>query len=124
MRNQDIFVCVYDVHNLDSFHEVRSFLEIYWEREANPKTMMLLGTKIDKEHRQEVSYEEGLDMAKELNMDLFFEVSAKTGQHIQRAFSMAVEHRLSHFGLNDGSDGVVRLVGQTKTTTEKKSNFC
>lgn len=99
----------------------------YMSRVAEPKTTMLLGNKIDMEHDvdygQEVSYEQGLEMAKELNMDLFFEVSAKTGENIQRAFSMAVEHRLSHFGLNDGSDGVVRLVGQTKTT-KKKSDCC
>lgn len=66
-----------EIKSENSFHNVEN-----WYKEAKENVMekvvfVLIGSKVDLDSEREVTYEEGLEMMNKLNMDLFFETSAK-----------------------------------------------
>ncbi|MGQ4914479.1 MAG: Rab family GTPase [Candidatus Asgardarchaeia archaeon] len=76
-------VC-FDLTNRDTLYNVEK-----WMNEARKYSglipFVLVGTKADLEDQREVSYEEGLEYAKNHGLK-YFETSAKTGQNVNEAF--------------------------------------
>jgi len=76
---------VYDVTNRDSFQNVKK-----WQLEANryvtdTHSTIIVGNKCDRGGERKVSFEEGKELADELEVD-FFETSAKDSTQIEEAF--------------------------------------
>ncbi|KAG8384891.1 hypothetical protein BUALT_Bualt04G0166100 [Buddleja alternifolia] len=77
---------VYDITRRETFNHLASWLEDA-RQHANPNmTIMLVGNKSDLAHRRAVSKEEGEQFAKENGL-LFLEVSARTAQNVEEAFT-------------------------------------
>ena len=53
-------------------------------------TIVLIGNKKDKASDREVSYEEGVQFAKQHNL-IFFETSAKTSENVEKCFTHAAK---------------------------------
>lgn len=84
-RGADAVILVYDVCDIDSFHNITQWKDAVLEYAPKQIKIILVGNKCDMKIKRAVSTEEGLDLAKELRI-MFVEVSAKTGKNISRVF--------------------------------------
>ena len=84
-KNSVCACVVYDITNRTSFDNIKSWIEDC--KKHSPKTvfLVLIGNKNDLENNRKVSYDEGVDFAKQYGM-LFLETSAKTGKNINEVF--------------------------------------
>jgi len=53
--------------------------------------IMLIGTNVDLIEKRAVTREEGIEVAKKYNLSSFIELSAKTGQNVEKAFDVITE---------------------------------
>ncbi|XP_053202631.1 ras-related protein Rab-18-B-like [Panonychus citri] len=94
-------ILVYDVTKRESFQKLESWfneLEVYSTRDNMIK--MVVGNKIDRQDKREVSREEGLRWARKYST-LFIEASARTNEDVKTAFEELVEKILQTPGLWD-----------------------
>ena len=76
---------MYDITRRETFNHLQTWLEDA-RQHANPEmTIILVGNKVDLEHRRAVTYDEGEKFAKEHGL-LFLETSAKTAANVEEAF--------------------------------------
>ena len=98
-KNSSCAFIVYDITEKRSFNNIDIWLKEC--KSVAPETIVfvLIGNKSDIIDNREVTYEEGANFAKEHNM-LFFEVSAKNGDNIEKAFKESLE--LIHKNIQEG----------------------
>ncbi len=80
----DGIIIVYDITNLNSFKNVKYWINRVIENISPNKIIVLVGNKCDS-HERVVSEEEGRKLAEEYNIN-FFEISAKTDINIEEIF--------------------------------------
>merc|ERR1712224_328998 len=81
---------VYDITRRETFNHLANWLEDA-RQHANPNmTIMLIGNKVDLEHKRVVTKEEGAQFAKDNGL-IFLETSAKTAQNVEEAFVQTAE---------------------------------
>ena len=78
-------IIIYDITNLESFKIINTINEEINHNGPKNIKKILLGTKCDLEDERQVSEEEGKKLADKLGIN-FFEVSAKIGKNINKAF--------------------------------------
>ena len=76
---------MYDVTRRETFDQLTRWLEEARQNANANMVVMLVGNKIDLEHRRVVSTEEGQKFAQDHGL-LFIETSAKTGHNVEEAF--------------------------------------
>ena len=80
------FIVVYSLISYQTFSEVSGFINsIYRIKDTNIFPIILVGNKCDLENKREVSYKEGVELAKNLNID-FYETSAKNNKNVEEVF--------------------------------------
>ena len=84
-KNSVCALIVYDITNRSSFENIISWIEDCKGQSPKSIFIILVGNKNDLENERQVSYEEGLEFAKNNNI-VFFETSAKTGKNISELF--------------------------------------
>lgn len=78
-------ILIFDVTNKESFKHVKKWYEIITEV-ANPHLILILvGNKVDLSDSREVSTEEGMELAKELEI-YYMETSVKSNENIDEVF--------------------------------------
>ena len=88
--NQNLFlkvhgvILMYDISNRESFDHLTKWLDLIKDA-INDIPIVLVGNKIDKEEERLVSYNEGEQLAKELNIS-FFESSGKENKNVKEPF--------------------------------------
>ena len=94
-RDADIILLVYDVTSKDSFTHLSNWLKIFTDNEIDikDKIFAVVGNKTDLEDNREVSAEEWKKFAEEKNF-IFAEVSAKTGDGIEKLFDVILKKML------------------------------
>ncbi|TRY99877.1 hypothetical protein DNTS_003654 [Danionella cerebrum] len=85
----DGILIMYDITNSKSFISVRDWITQARERASEHVVMMLLGNKSDSVKRQ-VQFQEGMDLAREYNID-FMECSAATAANVSEAMKALAE---------------------------------
>lgn len=93
-RKLDLCVITYDVTSRKSFESVNFWKENFEKFKENCSEdvpILVLGNKIDKQKKREVSYEEGKNFCEQSKNMIFFEVSAKTSAGISSAFEEAAK---------------------------------
>eukprot|EP01101_Sappina_pedata_P005995 TRINITY_DN287_c0_g1_i1.p1 TRINITY_DN287_c0_g1~~TRINITY_DN287_c0_g1_i1.p1 ORF type:complete len:187 (-),score=60.55 TRINITY_DN287_c0_g1_i1:25-585(-) len=91
MRDQYIrrgqgFLCVYSIASRSSFDEITLFRDqILRVKDSDSVPFSLCGNKSDLDHQRQVSYMNGLEMAKTMGCP-FLETSAKTRTNVDEAF--------------------------------------
>ena len=77
-NNSELCVLVYSVTSLESFNNLRQWIEdLRNVNESSP--IVLLGNQSDDEGNRQVTYEMGEKLKEEYNLEFFEEVSAKNG---------------------------------------------
>ena len=95
MRDADIIIIVYDISNKDSFNHCLSWLKEVNNLKGEDIIRVLIGNKIDLENeKREVEKNEAEKFAKE-NGCLFCELSAKTGEQLEKLFSEQIFQELA-----------------------------
>ena len=85
-KGADGIIIVYDITNLNSFKNVKYWINRVIENISPNKIIVLVGNKCDSPERV-VSEEEGRKLAEEYNIN-FFEISAKTDINIEEIFDL------------------------------------
>lgn len=79
-------IIVYDVTSKDSFDNVRQWMQEIEKFASENVNKLLIGNKSDLEEQREVSYDEGVELAKKYDIP-FLEVSAKNSTHVDDTFT-------------------------------------
>lgn len=86
MRTGEGFLLVYSINSRNSFDELQSFYEqIQRVKDSDNVPVFVVGNKCDLEMERQVSYEEGLSLAKSFDCK-FLETSAKQRINVEEAF--------------------------------------
>lgn len=86
MRTGQGFLMVYSINSRNSLEELQSFyVQIQRVKDSDHVPVVVVGNKCDLESERQVSYEEGLALAK-LFGAVFLETSAKQNIHVEESF--------------------------------------
>lgn len=103
MRTGEGFLLVYSINSRTSLEELQSFYEqIQRVKDSDFVPVLVVGNKCDLEIERQVSYEEGLSLAKSFNCP-FLETSAKQRINVEEAFYGLVR------SIRDGENGAKKL---------------
>ena len=113
---------VYDITRKDTFDSVDKWIHDL-KSTGDPKmTIMIIGNKLDLEHKREVLKEQGEEKAKSFEC-AFLETSAFSGDNIEKGFEMMISEIFKKYGndsLEDDDFGIVERGEDIKL--EKKEN--
>ena len=84
----DGIILIYDVTDLNTFKDIRKYMNVIKEKTSPNTPIILVGNKFDSENRA-VSEKEGKKLAAELNIS-FFETSVKYNANIDEVFNFMV----------------------------------
>lgn len=76
---------VYDITRRETFTQLEKWLTEARENASENMVIMLIGNKVDLDHKRAVTYQDGGDFAKKQNL-IFLETSAKTAANVEEAF--------------------------------------
>ena len=137
-KESAVAILVYDITNVESFNNIKNWLEDCKYLAPSKTLLVLIGNKIDKEEERAVTKEIGEEFATENGM-LFFETSALSGIGIENVFQKCVENidkRINEgfYDLNDMSGNGIKkmknkgennvLEKKTLTKENKKKKKC
>ncbi|XP_030631945.1 ras-related protein Rab-39A [Chanos chanos] len=98
MRNSVGCVLVFDVSQRQTFERVRKWhQEVVDYVQPNPMIFILVGHKCDLTAQREVQKEEGVALAKRLNMETYLEVSSKDNVNVNETFETLTRGIYEHF---------------------------
>ena len=89
-RGANAFILVYDITNKNSFTKLRGWISDAKEKIEREYKMIVVGNKKDCKNERVIDYDTLADFGKKNNV-LFLEVSAKTGEDIDKIFINLVE---------------------------------
>ena len=124
--NQNLFlkvhgvILMYDISNRDSFDHLTKWLDLIKDA-INDIPIVLVGNKIDKEEERLVSYKEGEQLAKELNIS-FFESSGKENKNVKEPFYSLCEEIINKMKNERTSTNNFSINNQKEK--EKKKKCC
>ena len=112
---------VYDVTNEQSFQSITAWLKDVQQYANEHVSIVLCGNKADLNHKRQVSYEQGKQLAKDLGLD-FFETSAKTSDNVNAAFEKIIRNVIQKQNYLKNSIGAPSMVDGPNPTRklEKK----
>ena len=79
-------IVVYDITALQSFEQLKKWMNYIHAHATADVNVMLLGAKQDLESKREIEFEDGKKFAATHEISHFYEVSAKTGYNVSEAF--------------------------------------
>lgn len=78
-------ILMFDITDYSSFSHITSWLSVM-NGSKDQFPIILVGAKLDLDVMREVSYEEGVEMAKIMKLDGYIECSSKTGKNAIKSF--------------------------------------
>ena len=121
---------VYDITNKDSFDEIDEWIGLLKEAENNDIPMIIVGNRCDLKKERKVTVEECELKAMKYGAD-FIEVSALSGENIQKAFEIlmkkvtgigAENYKSKYDKLKQDFDKLLQSYNKLKEDNEKLSN--
>lgn len=110
---------VYDITRRETFLQLEKWLDEARQNASQNMVIMLIGNKLDLEHKRAVSKEEGMEFARK-NKLIFLETSAKTAENVEKAF---VETATSIYNnIKKGVYDLKKEVGIRVGTSEGKAS--
>ena len=122
-QSSDGFIVVYDITNTESFQTLDYWVEEIKSNSQELSKMMLVGNKCDKEEGRQVKKDEGKNFAKKNNIK-FYEVSAKDGTNVDKAFDSLVKDILATYSPIEVSKKRGSKMLSVPLPQEKKSSCC
>ena len=89
-------ILLYDITTQSSFDNVSNWIKQIKEDASEKVVIILVGNKIDLEHKRAIPTEEGEKIAEDFGL-IFFECSAKTGKNINEAFNELIKKTVANF---------------------------
>ena len=83
-------ILIYDVTNINTYENIKKWLNEIKEEISDKVSIILIGNKIDNENQRKITKEQGEKLANEVNIP-FFETSAKTGVGINESVFFLVK---------------------------------
>ena len=124
-RGANGVLLTFDISNRSSFEKLDFWLNDLKENSDNIDELFicLIGNKLDKEDKREVSKEEANKYARENNMP-YFEVSAKTGQGIKILFDEVIKGAMIKMLNSTEKEDNFRLSFLDKGDYKPKKKWC
>mmetsp|Transcript_30081 Transcript_30081/g.65779 ORF Transcript_30081/g.65779 Transcript_30081/m.65779 type:complete len:204 (+) Transcript_30081:66-677(+) len=118
-------IVVYDVTDLDSFTNVKQWLNEIDRYASENVNKLLVGNKNDLTSQRAVSFEQGKEFADSLGI-AFIETSAKSSTNVEKAFMMMAGQIKSRFKSQPTAGGDAKNVSLQggKPISNKKSGGC
>ena len=121
-RNSTLAIIVYAINSQESFDNLESWLdEIKSQTHPNLK-IILIGNKADLEDERVIDTNIAQELAKEHNIDLFMETSAKTGFNAQKVFVKAAQMLLEDYQKYSDIDGRDSYMSKDKSSITLSAN--
>lgn len=98
---------VYDITRRETFVQLEKWLNEARENASDNMVIMLIGNKVDMEHKRVVTKEEGQKFASDNNL-IFLETSAKTATNVEEAFVQTAQKIFTNI-----QQGVYELSNET-----------
>ena len=118
-------ILMYDITSRETFERLNIWLNII-KQITNDIPIVLVGNKLDLEDNEDdgriIEYGEGEDFAKENDFD-FFEVSAKNGTNVEKAF-ISIAEKILKIMQDERSISIVKLESDVKKLKQKKKCGC
>lgn len=86
-HNAGVVIIVFDVTKKDTYDDLKKWIQIAQDSSPKDVPFIIVGNKVDIFEKREISSEEALAFAKEMDALNFVETSAKTGEGINLLFS-------------------------------------
>ena len=96
-RNSSLAIIVYAIDDQESFDNLESWLDEIKSKTHPYLKIFLIGNKEDLENEREVDRAMAEELAKDHNIDLFLETSAKTGVNAKKLFVKAAQILLENY---------------------------
>ena len=125
-RNSELCIVVYSVTNLDSFNNVKIWINDLRANNSDAP-IVLLGKQSDDEENRAVTKEMGEKIKEEYNLEFFEEVSAKNGFDQKDNFVFKIAKILYYNLINDAESGNYTMNESIKLESPKnkgKKNDC
>ena len=118
-------ILMYDITSRETFERLNIWLNII-KQMTNDIPIVLVGNKLDLEDNEDdgriIEYGEGEDFAKENDFD-FFEVSAKNGTNVEKAF-ISIAEKILKIMQDERSISIVKLESDVQKLKQKKKCGC
>ncbi len=98
-------ILIYDVTNINTYENIKKWLNEIKEEISDKVSIILIGNKIDNENQRKITKEQGEKLANEVNIP-FFETSAKTGEGIDAAIKDLVKKVMVYISKKNGRDNL------------------
>ena len=125
-RNSGLCIVVYSVTNLDSFNNVKIWINDLRANNSDAP-IVLLGNQSDDEENRAVTKEMGEKIKEEYNLEFFEEVSAKNGFDQKDNFVFKIAKILYYNLINDAESGYYTMNESIRLESPKnkgKKNDC
>ena len=120
-----VALIVYDINDRKSYEDSEKWLRIVREQNRDNIPIVLVGNKLDKEHKRQVTIEEAQGFAIEQGL-YFYEISTKTGENITRIFQDTARIVSKKIHRDNFTSGVLTGWEQTIVLDDPPNNkiFC
>ena len=125
VRRSKGIVLFYDITNRNTFLNIRERMVLVRKHTDPSICIMLLGNKLDLADRRDVTFEEGENLARELGIDLFFEISVRNNINVKDAWHAF--NLLTYINFNkEVSDrqGTEDVIGLGINNTPQRESCC
>ena len=119
-RGSNGIIIAFSVTDRKSFDNVKRWLDECNLNSSENSVKILVGTKIDLDKNRVVLPNEGIELAKELNLE-YIEISSKTGKNVELIFSTIIKELMKHHNqlkLPTSNKNTITL--QEKNSNKKK----
>ena len=100
VKGSDCIILGYNVTDRQSFKQIKNWYNFVMKNKGGDLPLIyLVGNKIDLIEEREISDEEGISLANDLNMK-YFGVSAKTGENVDILFDDIVNSLIKKYPIN------------------------
>ena len=82
---------VFDITNISTFENVYNWVDSMKNERKNSLSMILIGNKIDLEHKREVKIEQVKEACNKLGLSRYIECSFLTGKNVKVIFDIMIE---------------------------------
>jgi small GTP-binding protein len=88
---------LYDITKPITLDHLTDWINIIRKSEGNDVPIMLIGSKLDLKEQRKVTREEGEKIAAKYNLSSYIELSSKTGENVEKAFTIITDILLDKY---------------------------